>query len=336
MAQAARYCGDHRFDIVDTAIPEPKADEVRLRVAHCGVCGTDMHIFHGKMDARVAPPQIIGHEMSAVVDALGSEVTGWSLGDGATVRPLRSCGSCAACDAGHSHVCQNLSFIGIDEAGAFQEYWCVPAALCHRLPTGMDLAHGALIEPVAVACHDVRRARIAPGETAAVLGAGPIGLLVAMVARDSGATVRLFEIDAGRRAMAKELGFETCDPSSADPLENVQAWTNGAGCNVVFECTAAAPCAELMTKLVGVRGRVCVVGIFPNAVPVDLFQVFWKEVEIIGARVYEAEDFERAIALAASGSLPLDRLITGRRPLAEIQQAFEQAQSGIKTLVDIS
>ncbi|MBN8524590.1 MAG: alcohol dehydrogenase catalytic domain-containing protein [Planctomycetes bacterium] len=328
---AARYLGNHAFALEDAPVPQPAAGEVRLRVAWCGICGTDMHIFHGKMDARVKPPQIIGHEMSGIVDAVGPGVTGWSPGDHVTVRPLDSCGVCAACRAGHSHVCMRLKFVGIDSPGAFQGLWCVQARLLHRLPADLPLDLAALIEPLAVACHDVRRSRLAAGEKAVVLGGGPIGILVALVARAAGAQVRISEIDAGRRAFATALGLEVL---GADTAAEVEAWTDGAGADVVFECTAAAPCAALMTQLARVRGRIVLVGIFTQPVQIDLFRVFWRELELLGARVYEAADFEQAIALAPS--LPLDRLVSGRFALTEIGGAFAAAPTGMKTLVACS
>lgn len=326
------YQRARQFSVVETPEAVPGPGEVSLAVAYCGICGTDMHIFHGKMDGRVKPPQTVGHEMSGRVAAVGPGVTAWKKGDRVTVRPLVSCGKCPACQAGFGHVCMNLNFVGIDSPGAFQESWVVPAAILHRLPEDLPIHLGALIEPLAVACHDVRRARLVKGETAVVLGAGPIGLFVAMVARESGAHVTVVERDNGRRDFAKALGFETL-PSDENTKEAVHQKTGGAGAHVVFECTGAPACALLMTHLVRVRGRVVVVGIFSEAPAVDLKQVFWREVEIIGARVYEPEDFDRAIALAASGKLPLEAMVTTKRPLTEIQQAFEGAASGMKTLV---
>jgi (R,R)-butanediol dehydrogenase / meso-butanediol dehydrogenase / diacetyl reductase len=331
---AARYLGNHTFSLTAAETAAPPAGQVRLRVAYCGICGTDMHIYHGKMDARVKPPQIIGHEMSGVVDAVGAGVEDWKTGDHVTVRPLDSCGACPACVAGHSHVCMKLKFVGIDSPGAFQDSWCVQARLLHRLPADLPLDRAALVEPIAVACQDVRRSRLVAGEKAVVLGGGPIGVLVALVAQQVGAQVMISEIDAGRRAFAASLGLNTIDPSSGDPVAAVEAWTGGAGADAVFECTAAGPCAELMTKLARVRGRIVLVGIFTQPVAIDLFRVFWRELELIGARVYEAADFEQAIALAPR--LPLDRLITGRFPLSDIAGAFAAAPKGMKTVVACS
>ncbi len=130
---AAFYEGNRRIAIDACEPVPPKSEEVQLKVSHSGICGTDLHIYHGVMDARVTMPQIMGHEMSGVVHTLGSHVEGFQIGDRVTVMPLDPCGHCPACQAGHSHICHNLKFLGIDTPGAFQSYWTVPAHTLHHL-----------------------------------------------------------------------------------------------------------------------------------------------------------------------------------------------------------
>jgi len=325
---AAFYEGHEKIRVGDCIPVAPGAGQVQIEVSHCGICGTDLHLFHGKMDHRVTFPQVIGHEMSGTITAVGDGVTGWSRGDRVTVRPLDPCGECAACRAGHGHVCMKLKFIGIDAPGAMQGLWTVPAHTLHRLPESLSLEHGALIEPLAVACHDVRMGRVQPGEFAVVLGGGPIGVLVAMVARHAGARVLVSEINPFRIQLAAELGLETVDPRSQDLVELVNRETGGAGADVVFEVSGSAAGADMMTKLPRVRGRIVVVAIFAETPKVDLFRFFWRELQLCGARVYEAEDFERAIAIAASGALPIARLITDTVPLDGLESAFRQMESG--------
>src|SRR3954447_12341358 len=195
------YEGAGAFSIRESPPVDPAPDEVRLEVAYCGVCGTDLHIAHGGMDARVPTPMVIGHEMSGTVAELGDAVQGLAVGDNVVVRPLDTRGTTAA-DKGWSHIGRNLRFIGIDSPGAFQTSWTVPAFTVHRLPEGIDLRDAALAEPLAVACHDVRRARLEAGELAVVIGGGPIGLLIAMTAEAEGARAVLCEVDESRRAFA--------------------------------------------------------------------------------------------------------------------------------------
>jgi threonine dehydrogenase-like Zn-dependent dehydrogenase len=185
--QAAFFAGNRTLRVGGCVALEPAAEQVQIRVAYCGICGTDLHLFHGAMAHRLTLPHVMGHEMSATIAAVGSGVAGWRAGDRVTVRPLDPCGHCPACVAGHSHICHNLKFIGIDTPGALQGMWTVPAHTLHRLPEGLALREGAMVEPVAVACHDVRLSELKEGEFAAVIGGGPIGILVALVAQARGA-----------------------------------------------------------------------------------------------------------------------------------------------------
>jgi 2-desacetyl-2-hydroxyethyl bacteriochlorophyllide A dehydrogenase len=334
--KAVYYEGGGRFTLGEAEPRPPEAGEVRLAVAYCGICGTDLHIAHGAMDHRVKVPQVIGHEMSGTVAELGSGVDGFAVGDAVVVRPLDARGETEA-DKGLSHISRNLKFLGIDTPGAFQASWTVPAFTLHRLPDGLDLRIAALTEPLAVACHDVRRADLRSGETAVVIGGGPIGLLVALVARETGAAVFLSEVNPSRRGLAEQLGLEVVDPSTVDVSETIDARTAGAGADVVFEVSGSSAGVAEMTRLAGLRGRIVVVAIFPEPQPVSLFDFFWKELELRGARVYEPEDYERAIALLEKGDLPLDRLITSVEPLERLPQVFAEhvnGSSAMKILVD--
>ena len=254
------------------------------------------------------------------------------------VRPLDARGETEA-DKGLSHISRNLKFLGIDTPGAFQGSWTVPAFTLHRLPDSVDLRTAALTEPLAVACHDVRRADLRPGETAVVIGGGPIGLLVALVANEAGAAVLLSEVNPSRRSLAEQLGLEVVDPTTVDISETIHARTGraGAGADVVFEVSGSSEGVAAMTRLAGLRGRIVVVAIFPEPQPVSLFDFFWKELELRGARVYEPEDYERAIALLEKGDLPLDRLITSVEPLERLPEVFAEhgdGSSAMKILVD--
>ncbi|HWB96206.1 MAG TPA: alcohol dehydrogenase catalytic domain-containing protein, partial [Bryobacteraceae bacterium] len=293
--RAAYYEGHESIRVGDCVAVAPAAGQVQIRVSHCGICGTDLHLFHGKMDHRVKIPQVIGHEMSGTIAAVGPDVRDYRPGDRVTVMPLDPCGSCPACKAGHSHVCQRLKFIGIDTPGALQGLWTVPAHTLHRLPDSLSLEHAALVEPIAVACHDVRLGEVKPGDFAVVQGAGPIGTLIALVARHAGARVLLTEVNPFRVRLAQELGLEVLNPKETDAVAYVEEQTGGAGADVVFEVSSSPAGAELMTKLARVRGRIVIVAMFPEPPKVDLFRFFWRELRLCGARVYEHQDFEKAI-----------------------------------------
>ena len=328
MAQAAYYEGNRIIRLGPGEIHEPGHGEVMLKVSHCGICGTDLHIYHGAMDARVKMPLVMGHEMSATVHRVGAGVQGIAAGENVVVMPLAPCGECPACAARHSHICHNLNFLGIDTPGAFQSYWTVPAYTLHKMPADMSLKHGALIEPLAVAVHDVRLAEVSEGDQAVVLGGGPIGMLVALVARQAGADVLVSEINPYRVALAKRLGLDTVNPAATDLVDLVMQRTSGAGADIVFEVSGSQAGAAVMTDLLRTRGLAVVVAIFARKPEIDLFRFFWRELRMQGVRVYESQDFAAAIELAASGALPLDDLITDIRPLDALQSGFADMERG--------
>ena len=326
--QAVFFEGNRTLRLGQSVAVEPGAGQVRIRVAYCGICGTDLHLFHGAMAHRLTLPHVMGHEMSGTIAALDSGVAGWREGDRVTVRPLDPCGHCPACLAGHSHICHHLKFLGIDTPGALQGMWTVPAHTLHRLPETLALREGAMVEPVAVACHDVRLSELKEGEFAVVIGGGPIGILVVLVALARGARVLLAEVNPFRLQLARGLGIDAVNPLDTDLPGLVNERTGGAGADVVFEVSGSQTGADAMTKLPRTRGRIVVVAIYGEAPKVDLFRFFWRELKLSGARVYEAEDFEMAIELAAAGRLPLAKLISDVLPLGRLEEAMQRMEGG--------
>ena len=335
---AAFYRGDRQFTVETTQASPPAPGEVAVRIAYCGICGTDMHVFHGNMDARVGFERVIGHEMSGTIAAVGDGVGGMAVGQKVVVRPLDHCGDCPACHAGHEHICHNLKFLGLDTDGAMQEIWNVPAHTIHMLPDDIRMDHAALIEPVAVACHDVRLSRLQAGEDALVIGGGPIGVLVAMVARDAGAKVVISEVNPHRLSIAGKLGFDTINPMETDLAAAIDGRTGGKGADVVFEVSGTQPGVDAMTACAATRGRIVMVAIHAQKPEVDMFRFFWRELELVGVRVYEKEDYEKAIAIIAAGGVDADTVITDVSPLSEIQSAFvslDSSPTALKSLIRV-
>ncbi len=323
---------------VETAEPAaPPPGHVRVDVAFTGICGTDLHIYHGEMDGRVGPPQVIGHEMSGRIAQAGSGAGDWRPGEHVTVMPLVWCGSCPACRAGHTYLCHRLTVLGVDGPGSMQNGWVVPAAALVRLPRDLPLDHAALIEPTAVAVHDVRRAEVRPGEQAFVVGGGPIGLLIALVARRSGADVLVSEPDPYRRSVAEGLGLAALDPNGDGLADTIEEWTGGAGAAVAFEVSGAAAGVTAAVDALATRGRLVQVGIHPVPREVGLYRVFAHELTLLGARLYERGDFEQAVDLIATGVIPASSLISRIEPLERAAHAFAALESGtgvMKVLVD--
>lgn len=335
--RAATYRGDRNISVQSLPVADPAPDQVQLSVAYVGLCGTDLHVFHGDMDRRVSMPAVLGHEMSGTISAVGASVTGWAPGERVSVIPLVWDGTCPACRAGHQHICQNLDFVGIDSPGALQERWNVRPDTLVRLPDTLSLRHAALTEPVAVAVHDVRRGEVAAGDRVVVLGGGPIGVLIATVTNEFGAEVVVVEPDAHRRAVVASLGFRAIDPGAGDLSGWVDSWSGGAGADVVFEVSGAASAVLSATDLIKVRGRLVVVAIHGQPRPVDLHRIFWRELTVVGARVYQRADFDTAVDLLARQVVPADRLITRTVPLEETGAALTALGHGteMKVLVEL-
>ncbi|WP_329126271.1 zinc-dependent alcohol dehydrogenase [Streptomyces sp. NBC_01465] len=337
MTLAVRYTAARALDTAPAETRSPGPGEVELAPAYVGICGTDLHIFHGDMDARVRMPAVLGHEMSGRVLRVGGGVDGWQPGDAVTVMPLRWDDTCPACLQGHQHICQHLDFIGIDSPGAMQQRWIVPASTLVRLPETLPLDRAALVEPTAVAVHDVGRAQVTEGEKVVVVGGGPVGILIALVARAAGAEVRVVELSAHRRLLAEELGLTAWNPADVDVPALVGQWTGNAGADVAFEVSGAAGGVETAVDVLGVRGRLCLVAIHPRPREVNLHRFFWRELTLVGARLYDRYDFERAVALVADGTIPAERLISKVVPLTQAPAAFEALEGGgdvMKILVD--
>lgn len=336
-AQRVAYTAARTLTVEPAPTAPPPPGHVAVQVAYTGICGTDLHIFHGDMDARVGPPAVIGHEMSGRIADIGDGVAGWRIGQHVTVMPLDWCGQCPACQAGHTYICHRLVFLGIDAAGSLQNTWVVPAHTLVALPDGLPLEHAALVEPTAVAVHDVRRAELQEGEKTLVVGAGPIGVLIALVARRTGADVLLAEPDAYRRGVAERLGLSTADPLAQGMAERIDEWTGGAGAAVAFEVSGAAAGVTTAVDALATRGRLVQVAIHTAPREINLHRFFWRELTLLGARLYQRTDFEEAARLLADGAIPAGELISRVEPLDHAADAFHALESGagvMKVLVD--
>ncbi|WP_020530278.1 zinc-dependent alcohol dehydrogenase [Flexithrix dorotheae] len=335
--KAAFYSEKGKFIIGESDPVKPGKGEVRLNVAYCGVCGTDVHIFHGVMDQRVARPQTVGHEASATVAEIGEGVENVKVGDVVAVRPLHF-GAPHPFDKGNAHVGKNLKFIGIDSPGAFQKSWTVPAYTLHKLPEGLSLEHGAFIEPLSVACHDVKIGRVKQGENCLVIGGGPIGTLIAYVLKEKGANVFISEVNDTRLELLSSLGFTTINPIKENLVEQIGKLTGEAMIDCAFEVSGSAAGVEAMTEVVNARGRIVMVAIHGGEKKkVDLFKFFWSELELLGARLYQEDDYEEAIRIAATGNIPFEKLITKVDVLDNIQSVFEEIDhnpAGMKYLIN--
>ncbi len=334
--RASRYRGGRVFETETAPLPVPGPGEALLRVRRAGICGTDLHIYQGHLDHRVPKDGVIGHEIFAEVVSAPA-ATEFSEGDRVVIEPLIFCGTCRACRMGATYLCYHLKVMGVDAPGGMQEYWAVPAARLLKVPDGLSDDHAALIEPLAIATHDVARAQVKSGDSVVVFGGGPIGCLIALVCRHRGARVKVVEINAYRLAMLDSLGLETLG-ADHDVLRVVHDWTGGEGADVAFEVTGHPAAVRLVTDVVRVWGTVNIIAIHAEPVPVHLYPIFARELTVLGSRLYTRAAWEEAIRLASTGAIAVGSLVTRRIPLEDLQQGMEELLAGgpaMKVLVQL-
>lgn len=304
-----------------------------MDVDFAGICGTDLHIIDG-VHPRAARGIILGHE---IVGHLASDLEDLKAGTPVAVSPLLSCNQCASCLAGRTWICDRLRLIGIDVPGGAAEQVVVDARALHPLPDGIDMAVAAFFEPLAVAIHAVRRSGLEVGDRVVVVGAGPIGRAIADVANLAGAQqVVLSESSAGRAALAeRDTGFTVLHTS--DPSDEIRELTDGAGVDVVFDAAAHASVARGATDWVRAGGTIVVAGVYSQPVPVNLGAINFREINVVGCRVYEQRDIRTAIAFLADGRIDPRPLIT-KIPLDRAPQAIQALREGehLKVLLEVA
>jgi (R,R)-butanediol dehydrogenase/meso-butanediol dehydrogenase/diacetyl reductase len=334
--RASFYQGDRTFQMGTSAVPRPGPEDALLRVRRVGICGTDLHIFQGHMDHRVPRGGVIGHEIFAeVVSAPATAAL--NEGDRVVVEPLAFCGACRACRMGAGYLCYHLKVIGVDLPGGMQEYLTVPVARLLKVPDALRDDDAALIEPLAIATHDVTRAKVTAGDTVVIFGGGPIGCLIALVGRHRGARIKVVEVNPHRLDMLQKLGLETIGPTE-DVVSAVNDWTNGDGADVSFEVSGHPSAVRRVTDVVRVWGTVSVIAIYAEPVPVNLYAIFARELTLLGSRLYTRAAWEDAIELASTGAIPVSSLVSRRIPLEGLQQGMEEVLAGgpmMKVLVDL-
>jgi 2-desacetyl-2-hydroxyethyl bacteriochlorophyllide A dehydrogenase len=321
--KAVRYVAPWEVRTVEVALPVPAEGEALVKVRYCGICGSDMGIIGGT-HPRAKPPLILGHEFAGEIVELRPDEnkTTFKSGDHVTAYPLLSCGKCWSCRNGVSHVCRSLKLFGIDRDGFMAEFAAVPVKYLYKLPETQSYEKAALVEPLAVGVHSVAMAQVQKDDMTVVMGAGPIGLVVALSLRDAGVKkIYLTDINAYRLELARQLGFATFNAAEGKVTEEILRITDGNGADVVFEVAGAAPSAMQMTELVRCRGKVIMVSVHKAPHEVDLRSINFKEITLIGTRVYTRPDYEHAIKIA--GDLPLEKLVTHKIPIADAPRGFE-------------
>jgi (R,R)-butanediol dehydrogenase/meso-butanediol dehydrogenase/diacetyl reductase len=310
----------YKLRLGDIETPGPAADEMLLRVAACGICGSDLHMTEDPVTFGVGQGTVLGHEFSGEVLAIGSEVSGFKAGDRVAIAPMRGCGHCDSCRRGEPAWCAEMRLIG----GGYAEYASVAARQCRLIPDDLPIEEGALAEPVAVGLHAVGRSGLKAGDKVLVLGAGPIGLLVAFWARRIGAgAVIVADINRHQEARAAAVGATGFAISGPNLAAEFQA-AAGASPDIVFECVGKKGLIDLACRLVRVHGTVVGVGLCVGGDEWDPFAALSKEVRVIFAAFFNMAEFAAAIeALAASDRFRPQALITDRISFDRVPDTFE-------------
>ena len=340
-----------RDDVRVTDVPEPQASkgQVKIKVKVCGICGSDLHEYRSgpviipKKPHPLTgkePPVTLGHEFAGDVVEVGEGVKNVNIGDRVTVNACLVCHECYWCKKGQFNLCAKLGSIGLCDNGGFADFVVVPDYTCYKLPDNVSYDAGSFVEPLAVAVHAVKRSRIKPGDIVAIVGAGPIGLLVLQSALASGAgKVFVVEPMPSRRELAKKLGAtEVFNPTEGDAGKMIHALTDGLRADIVFECVGKPASLDTAIKVSGKGARIVIAGIFTQPVEFQFIRMQSHEKELIGSSAYP-DEFPAAIAFLADGRVKVEPLITGKIKLNEIidrgfKELIQNPEKNIKILVN--
>jgi len=329
-----------KIEFREISKPLPKADEVLIAIKRIGVCGSDIHVYHG-VHPYTGYPVVQGHEVSGIVAEVGAEVEGFAPGDHVVFMPQITCGECYPCKHGMYHICDSLKVMGFQTDGAAQDYFAVASDKVLKLPESISLDQGAMIEPVAVAVHALRRAGELAGKKVTVLGAGTIGNLVAQVAQASGAqAVMLTDISEYKLEKAHQCGIKLAINTQKEGLD--QAILNAFGpdkADLILECVGAQETIDQAITNARKGSTIIVVGVFGKKPTVNLGWVQDRELNVLGTLMYQKNDYERAIELVAREKLQLDILITSRFAFKDYLSAYlaiEKSQGRyMKVMIDL-
>ena len=337
--KASRFLGNKTFAVADLPTPHAGPGELVLRNQVCGVCGTDVHIYHGEPgSADVNPPVVLGHEYSGEVVEVGEGVTGFAVGDHVTVDPNIYCGHCAYCQNGKKQLCPSMEAIGVTRDGGFAQYSRIPASQAFKLEPTVPWEAAAMAEPLACCLHGIDLAGIQVGDKVCVVGGGAIGLLMVQLAKLSGASqIVLSEPNEKRRQVGLQLGANTAlDPTRPDAQEAFAQVLDG-GANVVIECVGNVPAVKSAFQFAGKGATVLLFSVPKVDATFDLplFDVYKKELTIKGSFV-NPDTHARAVALINSGKVDFGPIITHRFPLDQLPEAIamQMSDASIKVVVE--
>jgi L-iditol 2-dehydrogenase len=330
----------NQLDIAEVPAPVPGAEEILVRVAACGICGSDVHGYDGTSGRRI-PPIVMGHEAAGVVAATGAGVTGFKAGDRVTFDSTVYCGECEFCRQGEINLCNNRQVVGVScgdyrRAGAFAEFVVVPQRIVYQLPDELEFPHAAMLEAVSVALHAVRISEMKGGETALVVGAGMIGLLTLQAAKAGGAArVLVADIDQTRLQRATSVGADETLLLSGDELvKEVLRRTEGRGVDLVLEAVGRQETIAASIASVCKGGTVTLIGNISPEVKIPLQVVVSRQIRLQGSCASSGE-YPQAMELLANGKIKVQSLITAVAPLSDGPAWFARLHAGEPNLMKV-
>ena len=329
-----------RIEFREIPIPELGDGEVLVRILRIGVCGSDIHVWHGK-HPYTSYPVVQGHEVSGRIERVGPGVKSLQPGDKVTLQPQVVCGHCLACMQGRYNICENLKVMGFQTTGTASEFFAVSAARVLKLPDGLGYDEGALVEPLAVAVHALARGGHILGKKILVLGAGPIGNLVAQAAKGMGAeSVMITDPSPYRLFKARECGIDFCvDPTGQDLMLALLEHFGPDRADLVLECVGSGVAIEQAIACARNGTDIIVVGVFGDRPTLDLGRVQDRELRLVGTLMYQERDYIKAIQLIENGDVALQPLITNRFDFQDYQAAYEwidkKRDKAMKVMIDM-
>jgi len=315
----------HSLEIKEMPAPEAGKGEALLRVRAAGICGSDMHIYHGT-NPLAKYPRIIGHEFAGEISALGEGVEGFSVGDKVAVDPVTSCGECYACSIGRRNVCERLEVFGVHRDGGFAEYVAIPVANLHKVPASWSFEKAALVEPFTIAANVLSRTECAGSDKLLIMGAGPIGQVILQAARRLGTACAVSDIVGVRLEKARRLGAElTVNPKETSLEEAIGAWTGGKGVPLIIDAVGSPDLFPALLRMGSPAGRIGLLGFSKEPSPFVQLEAVRKELSIFGSRL-NRNKFPEVISWFDDGLVEPELLVSHRFPFVQAKEAMEFIQ----------
>jgi L-iditol 2-dehydrogenase len=337
--KAAVFLGNAQIEIQEIPTPTPADGQVLVKINACGVCGTDIHIYHGELTEGVVPPVVLGHEMTGQVEAIGKTVTDVQLGENVCIDPLVGCGLCQHCRVGRPNLCPAPTLIGYKLNGGFAQYVLAPATSIYKLDPKVGHAGGILAETLACVLNGYDRLQFQAGKTALILGAGTVGLLWNNLLKAPSSCLLQSEPVAFRRNLAGELGADIrIDPQAAPIAEQLYEHL-ADGVDYIVDASGDPTAIEEAIPLLAPGGTFMIFGVCPQDARINInpFELYSKEARIIASKM-PPRALGRAAALIESGAIDTERIVTARLPLAKLSETMsmftEQRSRQVKMCID--